>query len=166
MFIRLQISNPSKHPAMPAAYPWEIVISDTQPIGEGWTAATQGFIDALRVTLSEEFAVYQAAVALEQQALLQRENAITEIKARIEFFNDLVVSFSFENVLMGVTLVESQALLQKLGAIISAGRTGALETALVGWMGLAPDRLLTELRITSYGQQIASRVGIALPERY
>lgn len=151
---------------MPDTYPWEILMSDTAPIGStGWVATTEKAITTLRASLDTEFQVYLAALEQEKATEQAKIDGMNEIRSRIAFFDDMIIKFNFENAMMGITLEESVTLLTKVAGIQAAGKAGALETALIGWMALTTDRILTEERIVGYGQLLADRVGIALPER-
>jgi hypothetical protein len=166
MFYRNQSHNPVKHALMPDTYPWEILMSDTAPTGTtGWVETTEEEMTALRASLDTEFQAYLAALAQEQAIEQAKIDGMNEIRSRIAFFDDMIIKFNFENAIMGITLEESVSLLTKVGGIQAAGKAGALETALAGWMQLTTDRILTEERIVSYGQALADRVGMALPDR-
>lgn len=165
MFYRDQSQNPNKHPLMPDTYPWEILLSDTAPtLSTGWIETTEEEIATLRASLDTEYQAYLAAIAQEQAIEEAKQAGMEVIRARIKFFDDMIIRFNFENVMMGITLSESVTLLTKVTEIQAAGKAGALETALYNWVQIVPDRICTAERIAQYAQELADYLGIPVPE--
>lgn len=95
-------SNPDKHPLMPDQWPWMVVPASQVPQEElsQWTLMTEEELGALKVTLRPLYQQYEAA--LQQQESLQRYIE-EKIKQAIAFGQQLMIEFSSQNVLMGIT---------------------------------------------------------------
>ena len=80
----------------------------------------------------------------------------------MDFGRSLIIAVATENLMLGITTAQLQAMMAKTQGIVLLLMTGSLYTALEAIDNLEPDDFLTQARITAFGNKIRAYLGLPL----
>lgn len=160
--VKFQAENPNKHPLMPDNWPWIVVPVETLENNlEGWILMSQEELEAYKLVYKTQYQQYENQINQEKQLI---ENVKNKVKRSLEFGQELILQFSTENILMGITQQEKTgAVVEYLGDLLKYIQTASLYEAVKEIDKLinngVPAHLspfVTEERLSEFKQKILS----------